>query len=139
VEVKPSDVRLAGMDLLARREHSSQEIITKLKKRFGKRLESDAVIHDAVDQLTREGLLSDQRYAASMARQLVNRGGGPSKVAYALRQKGCDPMRHLLMRFQTALTGLRRLRTFTTASLVQSQCLTSGSLSKRSVLNAGVS
>ena len=72
MEVKPSDVRLAGMDLLARREHSSQEIITKLKKRFGKRLESDAVIHDAVDQLTREGLLSDQRYAASMARQLVN-------------------------------------------------------------------
>lgn len=82
MEVKPSDVRLAGMDLLARREHSSQEIITKLKKRFGKRLESNVVIHDAVDQLTREGLLSDQRYAASMARQLVNRGAGPSKVAY---------------------------------------------------------
>ena len=99
MEVKPSDVRLAGMDLLARREHSSQEIITKLKKRFGKRLESDVVIHDAVDQLTREGLLSDQRYAASMARQLVNRGAGPSKVAYELRQKGCDPDAALLDAF----------------------------------------
>jgi len=91
VEVKPSDIRLAGMDLLARREHSSREIITKLKRRFGKRLEGDAIIQDVVDQLISEGLLSNERYAASMARQLVGRGSGPSKVAYELRQKGCDP------------------------------------------------
>lgn len=91
MEVKSSDIRLAGMDLLARREHSSQEIITKLKRRFNKRLEGDNAIHDVVDQLISEGLLSDERYAASMARQLVNRGSGPSKVAYELRQKGCDP------------------------------------------------
>ena len=91
MEVKPSDIRLAGMDLLARREHSSREIITKLKRRFGKRLEGDAVIQDVVDQLISEGLLSNERYAASMARQLVGRGSGPSKVAYELRQKGCDP------------------------------------------------
>ena len=89
--VKSSDIRLAGMDLLARREHSSQEIVTKLKRRFGKRLESDDLIQDVVDQLTNEGLLSNQRYAISMARQLVNRGSGPNKVAYELRQKGCDP------------------------------------------------
>ena len=91
MEVKPSDIRLAGMDLLARREHSSKEIVTKLKRRFGKRLEGDDLIRDVVDQLTNEGLLSDERYAESMARQLVNRGSGPSKVAYELRQKGCDP------------------------------------------------
>ena len=91
MEVKPSDIRRAGMDLLARREHSSTEMLTKLKRRFGKRLEGDALIRDAVDQLVRDGLLSDQRYAASMARQLVSRGSGPSKVAYELRQKGCDP------------------------------------------------
>jgi len=91
VEVKRSDIRLAGMDLLARREHSSQEVVTKLKRRFGKRLEDADLLHDVVDQLVHEGLLSDERYAASMARQLVNRGSGPSKVAYELRQKGCDP------------------------------------------------
>lgn len=91
MEVKPSDIRLAGMDLLARREHSSQEMVAKLKRRFGKRLEGDDLIHDAVDQLVHDGLLSDERYAVSMARQLVNRGSGPSKVAYELRQKGCDP------------------------------------------------
>ena len=91
MEVKRSDIRLAGMDLLARREHSSQEIVTKLKRRFGKRLQTDDILHDVVDQLIHEGLLSDERYAASMARQLVSRGSGPSKVAYELRQKGCDP------------------------------------------------
>lgn len=91
MEVKRSDIRLAGMDLLARREHSSQEVVTKLKRRFGKRLEDADLLHDVVDQLVHEGLLSDERYAASMARQLVNRGSGPSKVAYELRQKGCDP------------------------------------------------
>lgn len=91
MEVKASDIRLAGMDLLARREHSSQEIVTKLKRRFGKRLQTDDILHDVVDQLIHEGLLSDERYAASMARQLVSRGSGPSKVAYELRQKGCDP------------------------------------------------
>ena len=48
-------------------------------------------MHDVADQLAREGVLRDQRYAASMARQLVKRGAGPSKVAYELRQKGCDP------------------------------------------------
>ena len=62
------------MDLLARREHSSQEIVTKLKRRFGKRLDGDDLIRDVVDRLVAEGLLSDERYGASMARQLVNRG-----------------------------------------------------------------
>jgi regulatory protein len=72
VEVRSSDLRRAAMDLLARREHSSQEMITKLKRRFRKRL-------------------SDERYAASMARQLINRGCGPKKLSFELRQKGCDP------------------------------------------------
>ena len=79
------------MDLLARREHSSQEMITKLKRRFRKRLEGDDLYHAVVDDLIVDGLLSDERYAASMARQLVNRGFGPKKLSFELRQKGCDP------------------------------------------------
>ena len=91
VEVRPSDVRRAAMDLLARREHSSQEMITKLKRRFRKRLEGDDLYYAVVDELVADGLLSDERYAASMARQLVNRGCGPKKLSFELRQKGCDP------------------------------------------------
>jgi regulatory protein len=91
VEVRASDLRRAAMDLLARREHSSQEMITKLKRRFRQRLEGDDLCHTVVDELIADGLLSDARYAASMARQLVNRGCGPKKLSFELRQKGCDP------------------------------------------------
>jgi regulatory protein len=91
VEVRSSDVRRAAMELLARREHSSQEMITKLKRRFRKRLEGDDLYHAVVDELIAGGLLSDARYASSMARQLVNRGCGPKKLSFELRQKGCDP------------------------------------------------
>lgn len=91
VEVSASDLRRAAMDLLARREHSSQEIITKLKRRFRERLEGDDLYHSVADELIADGLLSDERYAASMVRQLVNRGCGPKKLSFELREKGCDP------------------------------------------------
>ncbi|MBV1878497.1 MAG: RecX family transcriptional regulator [Pseudomonadales bacterium] len=35
-EIKPSDIRRAAMDLLARREHSYQELMVKLTRRFRK-------------------------------------------------------------------------------------------------------
>ena len=92
MEVRASDLRRAAMDLLARREHSSQEMITKLKRRFRQRLECDDLCQTVVDELMADGLLSDDRYAASMARQLVNRGCGPKKLSFELRQKGCDPV-----------------------------------------------
>ena len=91
MEVSSSDVRRAAMDLLARREHASQEMIIKLKRRFRKRLEGDDLYHAVVDELIADGLLSDERYASSMARQLVSRGCGPKKLWFELRQKGCDP------------------------------------------------
>ena len=72
VEVRSSDLRRAALDLLARREHSSQEMITKLKRRFRKRLEGDDIYHAVVDELVADGLLSDERYAASMALSLIH-------------------------------------------------------------------
>ena len=83
------------MDLLARREHSSQEILTKLQRRFRKSVVTEDVFHDVIDTLTSEGLLSNERYAQSMARQLIGRGSGPKKLTYELKQKGCDPQRAL--------------------------------------------
>ena len=79
------------MDLLARREHSSQEMVIKLRRRFRDDLEGDDLYHAVVDELIRDGLLSDERYAASITRQLVNRGCGPKKLSFELRQKGCNP------------------------------------------------
>lgn len=85
--VTPGELRLAGMDLLARREHGSAELKTKLTKRFRKRdCEPDLVEH-VIQQLIEEGLLSDERFAASRVRQLAGRGYGPSRIRNDLRQQ----------------------------------------------------
>jgi len=71
------------MDLLARREHSQTELKRKLSKRF------DAQdIDSAVEKLAEEGLQSDERFAASFARERMLRGNGPMRIEAELRQRG---------------------------------------------------
>lgn len=79
------------MDLLARREHSSSELSTKLSRRFRDRLGNPDLLEEQLKRLRDEGLQSDQRYAASMTRQLIGAGKGPRRVEYELKMKGCDP------------------------------------------------
>ena len=81
------ELRLAGMDLLARREHGSAELKTKLTRRFRKRDCDLEAVEQTVRQLIEEGLLSDERFAASRVRQLANRGYGPSRIRNDLRQQ----------------------------------------------------
>lgn len=81
--INPADVRLAAMNLLARREHSRQELFQKLKKRFG----DAALIERQLDQLVAENLQSDARYAESFVRQRFNRGHGPLRIRQEMRQK----------------------------------------------------
>ena len=85
--VTSSELRLAGMDLLARREHGSAELASKLKRRFSKRDCDPHTVASVVQQLIDEGLLSDERFAASRARQLASRGYGPSRIRNDLRQQ----------------------------------------------------
>ena len=85
--VTPGELRLAGMDLLARREHGSAELKTKLTKRFRKRDCEPDLVEQVIQQLTDEGLLSDERFAASRVRQLASRGYGPSRIRNDLRQQ----------------------------------------------------
>ena len=85
--VTPGELRLAGMDLLARREHGSSELKTKLTKRFRKRECDLEAVEQVVQQLIEEGLLSDERFAASRVRQLAGRGYGPSRIRNDLRQQ----------------------------------------------------
>ena len=77
-------VRKKAMDLLARREHSEQELRQKLKSRG---YDSDA-IEDAIRSLLREGLLSDERFTESYVHCRYNAGMGPIKIRYELRHKG---------------------------------------------------
>jgi regulatory protein len=88
--VTPGELRLAGMDLLARREHGSSELKSKLTKRFRQRDCDPDIVESVVQQLIDEGLLSDERFAASRARQLVSRGYGPSRIRNDLRQQKVD-------------------------------------------------
>ena len=86
--VSDSELRLAAMDLLARREHARKELTTKLTKRFRSRALSADSLESVLDRLEEEGLLSDVRFAASALRQLAGRGYGPRKVLSTLREKG---------------------------------------------------
>ena len=81
------ELRLAGMDLLARREHGSTELKTKLIRRFRKRHCDPDTVEQVTQQLIEEGLLSDERFAASRVRQLAGRGYGPSRIRNDLRQQ----------------------------------------------------
>ncbi|MCB1705851.1 MAG: regulatory protein RecX [Halioglobus sp.] len=82
--VTPADIRLAAMNLLARREHSLWELRRKLRRRF-----SDAgVLDEQLARLTEENLQSDLRFAESYAHQRIYRGYGPLRLREELRQRG---------------------------------------------------
>jgi regulatory protein len=72
------------MDLLARREHGVTELSRKLKiKGF-----DSEMVDEAIEGLLRDNLVSDQRFCESMINSRLNRGNGPVKVRYELRNKG---------------------------------------------------
>jgi regulatory protein len=84
-----TSVRLAAMDLLARREHSARELHEKLSKRF-----ADPALNDhiapVVAQLRADGLQSDQRFTEAWVNYRGSRGMGPAKIAHELRGKGIE-------------------------------------------------
>jgi regulatory protein len=82
--VNPRDVRLAAMDLLARREHLQQELQQKLGKRFQDRV----LVADVVGKLRDDGLQSDQRYCESYVQARSGRGYGPDRIRMEMCRKG---------------------------------------------------
>lgn len=85
MNAKISSPRNAAMNLLARREHSQTELRRKLRTRF----EPDA-LDEALDRLTDEGLLSDERFAMSFTRERLLRAHGPMRIQADLRQRGVN-------------------------------------------------
>lgn len=71
------------MNLLARREHSKEELLRKLAKRY-----DGPSLREAIDDLAAENLQSDARFAASFVRERMIRGVGPLKIAAELAQRG---------------------------------------------------
>ena len=83
---KGRSLRRVGMDFLARREHSAQELGRKLKARADETDDVEAVLQ----QLQQEGLQSDERFTEAYVHHRVNAGVGPLKIRYELRQKGIE-------------------------------------------------
>ncbi|MCR9184393.1 MAG: recombination regulator RecX [Halieaceae bacterium] len=84
-----NEVRVAAMDLLARREHARGELQTKLQRRFA----DVELIAGVLDDLAAENLQSDARYAESLLRQRLDRGYGPVRIQQEMRERGVDPVR----------------------------------------------
>lgn len=79
-------IRGVCLRLLARREHSRQELRRKLQtKDF-----ADETVDAVIDELAEQGWQDDNRFAESYARQRLQQGFGPVAIGYQLRQKGVE-------------------------------------------------
>ena len=78
--------RRVAMDLLARREHSRQELERKLVSREI----AAGTVADVLDELQADGLQDDQRFVEAFIRSRVTRGKGPLKVMAELADRGVN-------------------------------------------------
>jgi regulatory protein len=84
--MQTKEIRAICLRLLARREYSQLELLTKLSLKGFIRQDVQAVINILANQ----GLQSDERFAEIYARSRFNKGFGSLKVAYELKQRGID-------------------------------------------------
>ncbi|MDD5214771.1 MAG: regulatory protein RecX [Methylococcales bacterium] len=80
------DIKNHCLRLLARREHSQKELLTKLmQKGF-----SPADIQPVIAELAQNSWQSDARFAENYARARLRKGYGATAIRYELTQKGID-------------------------------------------------
>lgn len=72
------------MELLARREHSCQELTAKLVRKGW----SESIAQEVVQALANEHMVSDERFAESLLQTRRQRGYGPVRIQHELSQKG---------------------------------------------------
>jgi len=77
-------VELGAVRLLARREHSSQELRRKLRARG----HDDKQVDDVLAKLEANRLQSDERFTGSFVTHHARRGQGPVRIRAELRQQG---------------------------------------------------
>jgi len=81
---RPRSARDHALGLLSRREHSARELKAKLVARGHSPDESTV----AVEELRRRAWQSDERFAASLARQRAAQGYGPARIRAELQSHG---------------------------------------------------
>lgn len=81
-----AEIKHSCLRLLARREHSQQELLRKLQaKGFIKE-----AIEAVLVELNQQGLQSETRFAESYARMRFGNGFGSLKIDYELKQRGIE-------------------------------------------------
>ncbi|QEI12664.1 regulatory protein RecX [Cellvibrio japonicus] len=78
---------MAAMDLLAMREHSQQELLDKLRRKYPGEAASEYAYQE-VQRLVEEGLQSDSRFAEAFAVMRYRQGKGPLLIAQELKARG---------------------------------------------------
>ncbi|MDH4122303.1 MAG: recombination regulator RecX [Deltaproteobacteria bacterium] len=78
-------LREAALALLARRPHGRKELERKLGRRFPRER-----VEDCLNDLGRQGLLDDTRFARALLRQRMAGGYGPRRVQADLLARGVD-------------------------------------------------
>ena len=78
-----ADIRLAAMNLLARREHSLGELRRKLLPRFA----NEHAVETQLQRLVEEQLQSDRRFARNFVHARALRGYGPARLRQEMREK----------------------------------------------------
>ena len=91
--------RASAMRLLVAREHTVMEVTRKLISRGHDRLH----VKDVLDELTDEGLQSDERFAEVYVHSRIQKGYGPSHIARSLREKGVED--HLINQYLSLTDG----------------------------------
>jgi regulatory protein len=85
-DASPADLREAAVRLLARREHSAQELARKLKRKGW----PEPLIEPCIGELIEAGLQSDERFAESFARSRAEKAYGPVRIKAELAERGID-------------------------------------------------
>ncbi len=83
-DVEFQTVRNRALGLLARREHSVQELLRKLRNKGG----AESICLVVVEELTRLGLQSDRRFTEAYTHARVSKGYGPMRISQDLRKRG---------------------------------------------------
>ncbi|MFT4907963.1 MAG: regulatory protein [Oleispira sp.] len=83
-ELSESELRVAAINLLSRREYSRHELYQKLIARTS----SETYLLQLLDQLIESGYQSDQRFTESFLRSRINRGLGLMRIERELKEKG---------------------------------------------------
>ncbi len=84
--LKQRSLRDIAVGLLARREHSRQELLRKLVLRGCDQIDAESLIV----KLAEEGLQSDERFAEVYTHSRKSRGYGPARIQAELKQRGID-------------------------------------------------